>query len=138
MKTWSTSLILLILAISAHGAEGSAKPVAPSDEPAYELPTTGVNQPRPNGGWINADMGGTRLVVKFFDEKKRPASPDVDRGLAVLRYSAKSPDRVPLHREGDTLVTPATVRPPHNFLLILSLFAGEEDEPVELHTFRYP
>lgn len=114
------------------------KPTAAPQKLEYELPKTGVNIARTAGGWLNADVSGTRFVVKFFDKEKKPAPPDVERGFARFNYAAKNDERAPLHREGDTLVTPATVRPPHNFQVILSLFTGEIGESSEVYTFRYP
>lgn len=135
--------------LAALGAIKAAESPAPKATPPkssttapkkeeHELPTTGVNIARKDGGWLNIEGSGTRFVVKFFDKEKKPAPPDVERGLARFNYAAKNDERAPLHRDGDTLVTPATVRPPHNFQVILSLFAGEIGEPSEVYTFKYP
>jgi hypothetical protein len=97
-----------------------------------------LNQPRPGGGWINAEIVGIQLVVKFFDKEKKPVPPDVKRGFARFNYAAKNDKKAVLDRVGNTLATPATVRPPHNFLVILSLFAGESADPTESYTFKYP
>lgn len=136
-------LLVFVVAASLNGATTSspAKPATPTKAPpkeVYELPKTGVNQPRPSGGWINAEAVGIRFVLKFYDKDKKPAAPDVDRGFAQFRYSSKNPERAPLSREGETLVTPAKLRPPHNFLVLLSLFAGESADPVESYNFKYP
>ena len=116
--------------------KSTPKPAA--KKKAHELPKTGLNQARPGGGWINVEAVGTRLVVKFFDKEKKPAPPDVQRGFAQFRYASKNPERAPLHLEGDALVSTATVRPPHNFIVLLSLFASESAGPTESHTFKYP
>ena len=104
----------------------------------YELPTTGKNVARQNGGWLNVEGAGTRFVVKFFDKDMKPIPPDVERGFARFNYAAKNDARAPLSREGETLVTPATIRPPHNFQVILSLFTGEVGDSAEVYTFHYP
>jgi len=114
------------------------KPAAAPKKMEYELPKTGVNIARKDGGWLNVEGSGTRFVVKFFDKEKKPAPPDVERGLARFNYAAKNDERAPLHRDGEMLVTPATVRPPHNFQIILSLFTGEIGETAEVYTFQYP
>lgn len=139
MKTLIATLFAAGIAITAFAAE-----IPPSSQnqsveaEVHELPKTGVNRPRPREGWINVEAVGTRLVVKFYDKEKKPIPPDVERGFAQFRYSSKSPAKAPLNREGDTLVSTATVRPPHNFLVLLSLFAGESAEPVESYNFKYP
>ncbi len=140
--------LVLLAAVSLDGATGPVveKTAPAAKEPAkapvkkkvYELPKTGLNQPRPGGGWINVEAVGTRLVVKFFDKEKKPAAPDVQRGFAQFRYAAKNSARAPLHREGEALVSTATVRPPHNFIVLLSLFTGESVGPSESHNFKYP
>lgn len=141
-------LLMFALAVSLSGATGSVveKTTPPAKEPAkapvkekvYELPKTGLNQPRPKGGWINVEAVGTRLIVKFYDKKKKPVAPDVERGFARFNYAAKNDKTAVLGRDGLTLASTPTVRPPHNFLVILSLFAGENPGPTESYTFKYP
>ena len=103
----------------------------------YELPKTGVNIARKEGGWLNIEGSGTRFVVKFFDKDKKPAPPNVERGLARFNYAAKNDTRATLSLEGETLVTPATIRPPHNFQVILTLLRDEIGEQ-EIYTLKYP
>ncbi len=43
-----------------------------------------------------------------------------------------------LTQAGDIFATPATIRPPHNYLVILSLFVGDGAEASESYTFKYP
>jgi len=141
MKTLLKALLVVLLSVTAIAVE---KPVpssaskVPVKEKVYELPKTGLNQARPKDGWINVEAVGTRLVVKFFDKEKKPVAPDVQRGLVRLKYASKNPAQAVLARAGDTLATPATIRPPHNYLVILSLFAGDDAETSENHTFKYP
>lgn len=143
MKATLLSILFVLLANLIWAAEApgtkptiSSKP--PAKKPVYELPKTGLNQPRPTGGWINTEIVGTRLVLKFFDKEKKPVPPDVERGFARFKYAAKNDKKAVLGREGNTLATPATVRPPHNFLLILSLSAAGAEEAAESYTFKYP
>jgi len=141
MKTLLKVLLAVLIATAAMSAEKpapSSSAQTPVKKKVFELPKTGLNLARPNGGWINAEIVGIRLVIKFFDKEKKPVAPDVERGFARFNYAAKNDKRAVLDREGNTLVTPATVRPPHNFLVILSLFAGEGAEPTESYTFKYP
>jgi predicted trehalose synthase len=141
VKTLLRVLLFVLAAITAMAVEKPAPaptPKPPVKKKVYELPKTGLNQPRPAGGWINAEIVGTRLVIKFFDKLKKPVPPDVERGLVRFNYAAKNDKKAVLGREGNTLATPATVRPPHNFQVILSLFAGKGAEPTESYTFKYP
>lgn len=141
MKTLLKTLLLVLLSVTVLAADNpvaTTAPKAPVKKKTYELPKTGLNQARPKDGWINVEAVGTRLVVKFFDKEKKPAPPDVQRGFAQFRYASKNSSRAPLHREGEALVSTATVRPPHNFLVLLSLFPGEGSEAAESYTFKYP
>jgi hypothetical protein len=141
MKTLLKALLLVLLSGPVIAVEKPASAPAakvPVKEKVYELPKTGLNQARPNGGWINVEPQGTRLVVKFFDKKKKPVAPDMARGLVRLKYASKNPVQAVLTQAGDTLATPATIRPPHNFLVILSLFAGDGAEASESYSFKYP
>ncbi|WP_218938649.1 hypothetical protein [Oleiharenicola lentus] len=143
MKTMTMLLASLLLPAVITAADPAPK-AAPEvkakakKEQVYELPKTGKNLQRGSAGWINVEASGTRLIVKFFDAKKKPAIPDVERGFARFQFASKNPERAPLHREGETLVSTATVRPPHNFLVILSLFRSGEAESAESYTFKYP
>lgn len=140
MKT-KISLLVVLMSVTAIAAD-SAVPVSASqgseENEVYELPNTGLNQARPKGGWINVEAVGVRLVVKFFDNEKKPAAPDVQRGFAQFRYPSKNSEQAPLHREGEFLVSTATVRPPHNFLVLLRLFPGDDVEGTESYNFKYP
>lgn len=141
-------LLAALLLPSLIAAERSGVPSAPTPaktkgtppakKPAYELPKTGVNRPRPNGGWINVETSGTRLLVKFYDKQKKPVAPDVQKGLAIFKYASRNPARAPLSKDNTGMATPAVLRPPHNFLLILSFFAGDQSEAAESYTLQYP
>jgi|CXWL01.1.fsa_nt_gi hypothetical protein len=143
MKTLLKILLTVLLTATAIPAKTPATstapaPKAPAKKKVYELPKTGMNLQRSTVGWLNIDTAGTRLILKFYDKDKKPTSPDVARGFAQFRYSSRNPERAPLNREGDTLTTPAKLKPPHNFLVIISLFADEAPDPVETYSIKYP
>lgn len=140
--------ITLGLALTASATALAADPAQKEPVPtkadrsvktkADELPKSGVNIARKKGGWVNVEGSGARVVVKFFDAEKKPVPPDVERGLARFNYTAKNDVRAPLHREGDTLVTPGIVRAPHVFRVILTLLASGATDAEETLTFKYP
>lgn len=143
MKAAALVFVGVLLSVVGFAKEpeskaASASKATPKKEQTYELPKGGKNLPRGSAGWLNVEVAGTRLIVKFFDAKKKPLVPDVERGFAQFRYSSKNPERAPLHREGNLLTSTATVRPPHNFVVILSLFRSGETEQTESYTFKYP
>ncbi len=121
------------ITVPAQAAKAEVK------EPVPELPAVGKNIPRDAGGWLNVEVVGTRLVIKFFDREKKPALPDMERGTVRFQFAAKNSKRAVLNRESDMLVTPATVRPPHNFLVLLTLLTDENrTEVTETYRFKYP
>jgi hypothetical protein len=138
MKPLSSFLLALALLCVVSESTAQSSPTTSSSEPKFELPETGKNVAREKGGWLNAEASGTRLVINFFDAEKKPMPPDVVRGFVRFRSPGKNNEDAPLFLERETLTTPATVRPPHNFLVILSLFTGEGEDSAESHTFKYP
>lgn len=145
MKTLLKALLVPLLIVTTSAAETptSVTSVPPVPKIAvkkkvFELPKTGQNLARAKGGWVNVEIVDIRLVVKFYDQEKKPALPDVVRGFARFKYAAKNSKTAVLSRDGNMLATPATVRPPHNFLVVLSLFTAESEEPAESYTFKYP
>jgi hypothetical protein len=119
-------------------AAAATKSPQPAKKVVYELPKTGVNKPRPGGGFINVETSGTRLRVKFFDKLKKPVPPNVERGMAIFKYASRNPARAPLSVDGAGMTTPAVLRPPHNFVLLLSLFAAGKSDAEETYSFQYP
>lgn len=139
--------IALATAVFAAGASSqkvaSGKSKSAAEKKIYELPNEGKNLPREKGGWLNVQTSGSQMVVKFFDEEKKPVAPDVPRAAVRLRYAAKSDiNRTVLNREGEALVSPGNVRPPHNFLVTLTLLRGDDlsdyAEAAEVYNFKFP
>ena len=138
MKSFRPILIATMAAVSL-GAAAQSK--SADEKKVYELPTTGKNLERQNGGWINVQTAGAQMIVKFFDAEKKPVAPDVERATVRFRYAAKSEiKRTVLNREGDTLVSPGNVRPPHNFLVTLTLLRGDDVAAgaTEVFNFKFP
>jgi hypothetical protein len=139
-----TGISSLCGAVASEKKSTPPAPKSPEAEEVHELPETGKNLPRENGGWLNVEATGAQLIVKFFDADKKPVAPDVDRAAARFRYAGKSSiTRTVLNRDGDSLASPGNVRPPHNFLVTLTLLQGgdgSEDavEGAEILNFKYP
>ena len=101
------------------------------------LPETGVNVAREGGGWMNVEAAENRLTLRFFDAEKKLVAPDIERASARVVYPGREDRRVVLNREGDSLRSPATVRPPLVFRLHLSLFRDGSAQS-ESYVVRYP
>ncbi len=137
MKSFRPIIIATVAAVSI-AASVSVK--ADDERKLYELPAIGANLERPNGGWINVQTPGAQMVVRFFDAEKKPVTPDVIRATARIRYAAKSDiTRTVLNRDGDILVSPSNVRPPHNFLVTLTLLHGDDEAAaIEVFNLKFP
>lgn len=118
-----------------------ADPAPKPPEPPPELPTGGVNLARAVGGWINVEVTGHRFVLSFFDAGKRPVAADRSGGIVRYIYTSKE-DKAPAplarSEDGQTLVSPARIRPPHVFHVHIVLRGERSGEPDESYNIRYP
>lgn len=123
------------------------KPAAPTSKPAVKKEETmghvdGLVIARANGTFLGLTLDAERkFKLTFYDKKKKPTKPDVDRVLA------RWPN---VHGPGDnrTVLNPADatsmlgampVRGPYAFLLFLTLLRGEGDaaQAVETYTVQF-
>ncbi|MDO8544819.1 MAG: hypothetical protein Q7S40_30615 [Opitutaceae bacterium] len=137
------------LAVALFAAAPSSQKAAPAkskssaEKKVFELPKEGKNLSRDKGGWLNVNTSGSQMIVKFFDREKKPVPPDVPRAAVRLRYATKSDiNRTVLNRKDEALVSPGNVRPPHNFLVTLTLLRGDDTsddaEAAEIYNFKFP
>ena len=125
-------------------AEKSAKKKAGSEEKKEKEPEIkGVVVPRGEKGFLGVEIVGGGFKITFYDEKKKPRQPDVDR--AALRWDAKykiGQERLVLNPDADgkSLSNPRTIRPPYHFKLFITLVrdATETEKPVnETHVIDF-
>lgn len=125
--TWIAVVVLAFFATVTLRAAG----------PIPTLPETGVNIARAAGGWLNVEATGNRLVVRLFDAAKNPAPVDGLYASARVVYPAREDRRVILNPDGDTLVSPASIKPPLVFRIHFTLFVTGSGE-AESFVVRYP
>lgn len=134
MKSFGLVCLVLMGTIAGFAAEpGKLIVLKP------ELPQTGVNLVRDDGGWINVVVAEHSFVISFFDDQKIPVAPDIHHGLVRYTYVARAKDRTVLNRSADgmTLVSPGFVRAPLIFRVHLALFDEGPDDLAETHAFSY-
>jgi hypothetical protein len=105
---------------------------APAAEDAPEL--EGVVVERANGGYITLAVEEKKLVVRFFDKKKKPVALDVRGGFVRFRFPNRDPERRPLipRDDGTSLTHGEPVQPPYVFKAYITLRQeGLEDADVE-------
>ncbi|WP_221030689.1 hypothetical protein [Actomonas aquatica] len=128
MKRWPLLLLLSLLAITGAWAQ----PMTEEEEPQV----TGIEASRSNGGFLGLNIEGNALVLRFYDEEKTEIKPDAARATARWSNPQKAgQQRAVLAPSGNVLRTPAVVRPPHVFIVYLSLFTAD-GEVIESHAFN--
>ncbi|MBI2514026.1 MAG: hypothetical protein HYV96_18800 [Opitutae bacterium] len=128
MKTRLLLLVILALGFVQLSAQ-TARPAAPGKADAKkdaEPKIDGITIARPNGKFLGLALEGGTFKLSFYDEKKKPARPDVMRAAARWNPNYKQgSERVVLNpsADGKALVGTKPVRPPYAFKLYLTLLA---------------
>ena len=79
-------------------------------------------------GFMGIQLVGGTFKLSFYDAKKKPVAPDVTR--ASLRWNVhyqSLPERTVLNPNGNALTSEYVVKPPHTFMLYITLIKGEGD-----------
>ncbi len=98
------------------------------DGEAEEPTVKGIEQPRSGGGFLGLDIEGTAFVLRFYDDEKKEIAPDAVRALARWNPPRKAgQERTVLVASGGALRSPAVVRPPHAFVVYLTLIGPDEN-----------
>lgn len=114
---------------AAKSAPGKA---AKADEPPAKV--AGQEIARGEKGFLGLQVSGGVFQLGFYDTKKKPAKADVVR--AVLRWTPNYKPGTEIYvlepsGDGLMLTSAKNVRPPYQFKVFVSLFAGGVEEPVE-------
>lgn len=111
-------------------AKGAKKGDAKAEE--EEIGTIkGMTIPRSGNRFLGVEIVDGNFKITFYNEKKKPVPPDVDR--AALRWDPKykvGMERLVLNRGGDpnALTSGRFIRPPYNFKLTIVLLGGEDND----------
>lgn len=98
-------------------------PVAAEEEVAK---IEGIEVARPDGRWLGLEVVGPTFRLSFYDADKKPESPDVARATARWDPINKTGNmRTVLNPAGNSLVSPAVVRPPLLFKVYFTLLSAE-------------
>jgi len=116
-------------------AQTPPKPVAPKKEKAEPPPKIkGITIPRANGHFLGITVDGVHFTLRFYDEKKKPETPDAPVGAVRWNpISVKSLMRVPLNPSADgmALLSPDVVRPPLTFTAYFTLLT-QDGKPLDV------
>jgi len=130
MKTFLLSSLFFALTFVSFGEE--------VDEAVIE----GVLIERPDGSFLEFLLVESKIQCNFYNEKKSPIDPDVDR-IAVRMERTQPRVRkvlaVAVPEAGEPgLRSPIFVQLPHLFRAYLSLMRDGIDDPVEFYLIYYP
>ncbi len=131
-------VFLVFAGLLLSAASGFAAPAAPADEKEGTIEGTAVQ--RPQGGWLGVAIKNGSFQLTFYNEKKKPIP--ADRTSAVFRWAVHyqpNDERTELTPGGDpsTLVSSYPVKPPHAFILHISLLGGDDKGNVEGYTVNF-
>ena len=80
------------------------------------------------GGFMGIQLVGGTFSLAFYDAKKKPVAPDVDRASLSWKVKYQSlPEKTVLNPSGNALTSGKVVKPPFTFSLSITLFKGEGD-----------
>lgn len=126
--------VLFVLSPAAFGqTTPSAKPAAPAAK-EEEITIPGVTLTRPDGRFLGVETAGVVMKITFYNAKKKAEAAD------VVRISARWSDSQPrftvlLPSAPETLVSPAVLKRPFNYIVYLAL-VGADDKVKETHSLR--
>ncbi len=97
-----------------------------ADVAELESQVVGVERARDDGTYMGLAVEGNALVLRFYDEEKQLMDPSVARASAWWKpVNVGGRERVVLNPSGDGLRSPARVRPPLVFSVMLTLIDDE-------------
>jgi len=146
MKNFLLSSLLLVLTCASFGAEPEVPETEAAEVEAAEIAAEiqGVLIQRPDGSFLEFRVmdPGNKINCFFYDAKKKPIPPDVDRiAIRLLRNVPKMENQfmVAIPTSGlEGLGSPHFVQRPHIFRAFLSLMREGAKDPVEFYLVQYP
>jgi hypothetical protein len=104
---------------------------SPSVVEVLPAPIQGMVLTRPAGDFLGVELDGIALKVTFYDAKKKKTPADAVRIAARWASKVRS-DTVLLPISPETLISPAVLRPPQNYIVTIVLI-GANDQVLDQH-----
>jgi hypothetical protein len=118
-------VFLMFAGLLISGAGAIAAPSATAaDEKEGTISGTPIQ--RREGGWLGIELTDNTFVLTFYNAKKNPTP--ADKTSAILRWAVHyqpNDERTELRPTGDSAIfaSPYSVKPPHTFLLHITLLS---------------
>jgi hypothetical protein len=131
-------VFLMFAGLLLSGAFGIAAPAA-TDDDDKEGTISGTPIQRPQGGWLGIELKDNSFVLTFYNAKKKPKP--ADKTSAILRWAVHyqpNEERTELTPTDDPAVfaSPYSVKPPHAFILHITLLSDSKDN-LESYTIEF-
>ncbi len=125
-------VFLMLVGFLTSGACGFAAPAPTPDTDEKEGTIAGTPIQRPQGGWLGLELKDNSFVLTFYNAKKKPIP--ADKTSAILRWPVHyqpNDERTELTPTDDPAVfsSPYSVKPPHTFILHISLLSDPKEKP---------
>jgi hypothetical protein len=123
-------VFLMFAGLLISGTCSFAAPAATPDS-EKEGTISGTPIQRPQGGWLGLELEDSSFVLTFYNAKKNPIP--ADKTSAILRWAVHyqpNDERTELTPTADPAVfaSPYSVKPPHTFILHLTLLSDSKDK----------
>ena len=107
----------------------------PAPEEELESQLVGIELARSDGTFLGLAVEGNALVLRFYDEEQQLIDPDAHRA-AVWWNPPNKPgrERTVMNLAGQSLRSPAKVRPPYVYIVTITLI-DENETSVATHRF---
>jgi hypothetical protein len=125
-------VFLMLAGLLLSGTCGLAAPAPTPDTEEKEGTIAGMPIQRPQGGWLGLELKDSSFVLTFYNAKKKPIP--ADKNSAVLRWPVHyqpNDERTELTPTSDPAVFASSysVKPPHTFILHITLLSDSKDKP---------
>ncbi|GEM_PF-1370387 len=136
MKTSRLAPGLLILLLTGLPVLLPAQAPGGGTEDEEEYEVVGLEMQRADGRFLGLAIEGNAFVLRFYDEEKKPETPDAIRAMARWNSPQKAgQQRTVLTGAGEFLRSPPIVRPPYSFVAYLTLI-GPDDAVLDSFAFN--
>lgn len=117
------------------GARAQSRPGRPMQATDEEPKVVGIEVARDNGGFLGVAVEGLALVVRFYDEERKPVPADVARATVwwdPVNKAGKERTVLNPSPDGLSLRSPAKLRPPYVYDVVVT-FLSAEGEALKTH-----
>lgn len=133
---------LLLLVVASVALAGLSRAAVPTPSPTGDKDEMGTIAGIPiqrGSGWLGLELIDSTFKLTFYNEKKKPVA--ADASSAVMRWTVKyqpNDERTLLTPAGPSVLASSyVVKPPHVFLLHLTLLFADKPDASEPYVIDF-